>query len=103
MHIPRAMTGPRPGRNARILLTGRDSIDAEKRPISVVVNGHVVFRGRDRLPNGRWGTHRMSFPGRWLDRGLNTVRVTNLGRSTCTDCPRSVLVAALVIRYGVRG
>ncbi len=92
--------GGRPGAGT-FTLRGVDSEGEAKMPIMLVVNDVVIYQGANPLPNdfanagkgpGNWGIYSWNIPDGALKRGNNTVTLSNLSSSGCTNCPAFVML-----------
>ncbi|HET6262546.1 MAG TPA: serine/threonine-protein kinase, partial [Chloroflexia bacterium] len=85
-----------PGGQALLSIVGLDSEDADKTPVSIMVNDVEIFVGGNPLPNdfigsptgpGNWGTAQLVIPAGLLQPGVNTLRITNLSPSARINAP----------------
>jgi hypothetical protein len=97
-----------PGDGANLTIVGVDSEDPGKNPISVTLNGVVIYQGDDPLPNdtrngpggpGNWGSFTAQVPAGVLQAGGNTLTISNLSSSSCTNCPAFVMIDYAVISW----
>jgi len=95
-------------RRATLTLVGMDGENPGKNRIAVTLNGEVIYRGRNPLPNdqcceepGNWGSATIDFPASLLRRN-NTVSITNLEPDDCTRCPVYVMVDYVELTYRFR-
>ncbi|MEO6457693.1 MAG: protein kinase [Chloroflexia bacterium] len=85
----------RPGAG-RLTIRGVDSEGEAKMPILIAVNDVVIFQGPNPLPNdfsnagkgpGNWGLFTWDIPDGALKKSNNTLTISNLSSSGCTNCP----------------
>jgi serine/threonine-protein kinase len=96
--------------NASLELVGLDAENPIKQPIRIVLNGVTIYEGPNPLPDdtccgpqgpGNWGSAFFEFSGA-LVQSDNTLVITNLAASDCTECSKYVMVDYGVLSYTVQ-
>jgi hypothetical protein len=95
-------------KDGTLTVLGLDSEDDPKTMMRVTINGEVVYEGPNPLPNdsesgpggeGNWGWAAWDIENRILQRGQNTLTITNLDPSNQIDFPLFIMIDQAVISW----
>jgi serine/threonine-protein kinase len=98
----------KPKDDGTLTIVGIDSEDAPKTPMRIVLNRDVVFEGPNPLPNdyangpdapGNWGSVDITLPAKSLQKGQNTLTITNLDPSNQINYPIFIMIDYVTISW----